>query len=263
MPSYLKTSLRAAPGPVPEIALQSRRHWGRWATAVVLSASAASLGFWAAGASAEERALAGFQAVKVEGSVKMRIQAGAFRVDVRTDRQEDIQTRVDTLNGVPTLVVSPSGRWLSWGSSKSATPEVTVQMPALQAVELAGSGDVDVDLQGLTSPKLRLAVAGSGDLNARGVQADQVEVSVAGSGDVRAAGKAQTISVAVAGSGDAWLQDLQAQEADVSVAGSGDAKVHVLRRLAVSVAGSGDVRYRGDPPHVRSVVRGSGTVKKF
>lgn len=258
--------------------------------AVVLSGSAAMVGLWggsamaqtappspiaaalSAAASAEatalppagDRALAEFQAVRVDGSLKVRLRTGAAqRVSVLGDaeRAKDIHTRVETLQGVPTLVIGSGSRWFQWGRRTDAV-EIVVQVPSVQSVELAGSGDVELELV-TRQPRLRLAVAGSGDLTARGADVEALEANVAGSGDLRVQGRAGTVAVAVAGSGDAWLQDLVAQDADVNVAGSGDARVHATRRLSAAVAGSGDVRYKGEPTMVRSVVRGAGTIKKF
>lgn len=106
-----------------------------------------------------------------------------------------------------------------------------------------------------------IAVAGSGDVQAPALNARDLKVAIAGSGDVTLGGKAQGLSVHIAGSGDVKAGRLEAQSAQVHIAGSGDATVWARDTLKVSVSGSGDVRYYGDPS-VQHSVAGSGSVRR-
>lgn len=210
-------------------------------------------------AAEEARAVSGFQAVALEGSVTVKVELAekeSVRVSADGQGADTVETLVETRKGVPTLVIRHTGSWFS----RKADAVVTVQGPAFKALGVAGSGRMEALLS--NQPSLLLMMAGSGDLNVKGVTAHQIDVNVAGSGDVRVQGAAQNLSVNVAGSGDAWLEQLEAEDVRVSVAGSGDARVNARQRLQVSVAGSGDVRYTGPVKDVTTRVVGSGTVKR-
>lgn len=211
---------------------------------------------WAA---EQARAVSGFQAVALEGSVTVKVELAekeSVRVSAEGTGADAVETLIETRKGVPTLVIRNAGRWFT----RKADAVVTVQGPSFKALGVAGSGWMEARLS--NQPSLILMMAGSGDLTVKGVTTHQIDVNVAGSGDVRVEGAAQNLSVSVAGSGDAWLEQLEAEDVRVSVAGSGDARVNARQRLQVSVAGSGDVRYTGPVKEVTTRVVGSGTVKR-
>ncbi|MFZ4649540.1 MAG: head GIN domain-containing protein [Rubrivivax sp.] len=214
----------------------------------------------AAWAAEETRTIAGFEAVALETSDRVRVELAeqaSVRVSGSPRAIEAIETILETRGGVPTLVIRSKHR--TWFES-SPSVQIVVQGPRFQALAVAGSGQLEATLS--NQPALRLSMAGSGDLRVRGVTTHLAEVNVAGSGDVRVQGAAQNLAVRVAGSGDAWLQELEAEDVRVSVAGSGDARVHARQRLRTSVAGSGNVRYSGPAKDVSHSVAGSGRAVK-
>jgi hypothetical protein len=217
---------------------------------------------WAA---EQNRAVAGFQAVALEGSATVKVSL-AERESVRVSGEESlldqVETVLETRKGVPTLVVRNKSSWISWsmGNKRHSPVVVTVQGPQFKALGVGGSGQLEAALS--NQPSLLLMLAGSGDLTVKGLTAHQVDANVAGSGDVRVQGAAQNLSVNVAGSGDAWLKDLEAEDVRVSVAGSGDVRVQARQRLKVSIAGSGDVRYSGPAKDVSISTVGSGRVTR-
>ena len=114
----------------------------------------------------------------------------------------------------------------------------------------------------VSTPRIdALAIAGSGDIHAPSITGESLRVSISGSGDVKVGGKVSGLTANISGSGDIRAGELEAQRVSVSIAGSGDATVRARETLSVSVAGSGDVRYYGDPAVTKSVL-GSGKVRR-
>jgi len=134
---------------------------------------------------------------------------------------------------------------------------VTVPFEDIEAVSLAGSGDVFSD-DAIKTDYLKVALSGSGDIKLK-VNTDNVSSAVSGSGDIVLAGKTQKLKCAVAGSGDINGYELVSNDAEVSVAGSGDIKVNVTDNLKARVAGSGDIYYKGNPRQDVKI-SGSGSV---
>jgi hypothetical protein len=207
----------------------------------------------------EKRALSGFQAVHLKGSMKVLIrQSGKEAVELRADDNllPLIETAVVMLDGVPTLEI---------GTKKGASYTthsrmvVTVDLADLKALVISGSGDVVAD--GVKTADLRLKITGSGDVRMNQLDAGNTAVNLSGSGDVALAGKSGKLSISIAGSGDVVTRDLAADDVSVSIAGSGDAQVNARKTLTVSIAGNGDVDYTGDPV-VRTSIAGHGNVKK-
>jgi hypothetical protein len=140
-----------------------------------------------------------------------------------------------------------------------ATLRVLVVSPTIEALSVAGSGDILAEA--LRSKSLDISVAGSGDVRIARLEAESLKASISGSGDVKVAGKVEAVSVSIAGSGDIEASRLESARAKVSIAGSGDVALWVRDSLDVSSVGSGDVRYLGNPV-VKSSAVGSGSVTR-
>ncbi|WP_250446211.1 head GIN domain-containing protein [Actinotalea sp. C106] len=128
----------------------------------------------------------------------------------------------------------------------------------LEAVELAGSGDITVDRA--DGETLAVSIQGSGAVRVDGVDVQGAAVSVAGSGDVVLGGRAAELQVSIEGSGAYEGEGLTSRDAAVSIAGSGDVDVEATRTLDVSIAGSGSVTHGGGA-RVTSDIQGSGDLR--
>jgi hypothetical protein len=181
----------------------------------------------------QAREVTAFKRIEVRGSTDVEVTAGqALKVVVSGDDNivPHIRTRVDG----DTLVID-----MEPGNYFKSNDLVTISTPALEAVTITGSGDVD----------------------AHHISADRFAVQITGSGDFKAEGKAAELQASVTGSGDMSLYGLATRRAEVSVRGSGDVQVNSAESLKASVSGSGDVRYRGSPRDKNIDVRGSGSVE--
>jgi hypothetical protein len=133
----------------------------------------------------------------------------------------------------------------------------TLTLPLIDALELVGSGDADVDFGGAESVEVQ--VDGSGDVRAVGIDAEAVRVGISGSGDAEVSGAADDGEFAIGGSGDLDASGLLVSTGSATVSGSGELSVHAVDSLDASIAGSGDISYAGSP-RLSSDVSGSGSV---
>jgi len=232
-------------------AIAEERSWWHWA------AGNATIGSGKLGS--ETRAVGGFQAIDLKGSMELVVRQAA-KESVELHGDDNLLPLVETVvvdhAGVPTLEI---GTRRGANFSTRSPLVVTVDVASLQLLVVSGSGDVLAD--GMKAGDLQLHVSGSGDVQLRRLSADALKVKVSGSGDVAVDGHTAKLSVSIAGSGDVTTRELQADDVSVSIAGSGDAIVNARKTLAVSIAGSGDVTYTGDAA-VKASVAGSGSVKK-
>lgn len=204
----------------------------------------------------ENRSVGEFNAIALRGAIKLIVNQGAA-TSVQVQADDQLLPLLETVLEGQRLTIG-FRRGESFRHNGSVT--VTVVTPQLQALGVAGSGEVL--LGAFSTPKLALSIAGSGDAMLQNLKTDELGVSISGSGDVRGSGgQAGRLNVSIAGSGDAQLGELKADEVSVRIAGSGDAVVHAEKTLRVSIAGSGDVRYSGNAAVSQSVA-GSGSVRK-
>jgi hypothetical protein len=208
----------------------------------------------------ETRDLGTFDAISLSGSYKVLVRQGsAVKLEIKADKNllPLIETRV---------VEGSKGRTLEIGSKKGfsfsskSDPQITLVLPLLRSIAIAGSGDMRVET--MKTPDVSVSVSGSGDVEFVDLSSDSLSVQVSGSGDIKARGRVAKFSLAVAGSGDIDARDLQAEEVKASIAGSGNATVHAVNTLKISIAGSGDIAYLGSPK-VSSSVAGRGVITKL
>ncbi|MCV2369522.1 head GIN domain-containing protein [Roseateles oligotrophus] len=208
----------------------------------------------------ESRDLGAFDALSLAGSYKVVVRQGAtVKLELKADKNflPLIETRVVEGSKGRTLEVSTK-KGFSFSSKND--PQITLVLPQLRAVAIAGSGDVRVET--MKTPAVNVSVSGSGDIEFVDLSSDSLSVQVSGSGDIKASGRTGKFSLSVAGSGDIDARGLQADEVKASIAGSGNATVHAVKTLKVSIAGSGEVAYLGSP-ELSSSVAGHGTITKL
>ncbi len=211
--------------------------------------------FAAAPASAEERrfALTGFDRVAVAGSDDVVITRGAFSVvaDGEADDLDRLDIKVD---GGVLKIGRKKGNW-GW---RGKDVRVSVALPALHGLALAGSADVTADRG--DGDRFGLNISGSGSIKLANLDTKTADIALSGSGDMVVGGRCGALNVRVAGSGNANLGGLRCTNASISIAGSGDVSAHVAGEANVRVAGSGDVVIAGGARCTKKVA-GSGNVR--
>jgi hypothetical protein len=218
------------------------------------------------------RQTAAFSRVDLKGSMRVTIVVGQPRsVTVRGDDNliGEIRTRVEG----ETLAISNRH---SYRSKIGLT--VAIRVPTLTAVELSGSGTIDVqDVKGASfavdlsgsgdiavtgeATRIDLSISGSGKAKLNGLEAHEVRADLSGSGDIEASGKTDQLDISVPGSGDVRFDRLVARDAHVDISGSGDVRVWAADSLTADISGSGEIRYAGNPHQVNKDVSGSGAIK--
>ena len=135
---------------------------------------------------------------------------------------------------------------------------VHISAPVIDRVHLQGSGDVS-SADAFEAEVIDLAVQGSGDIKMN-FTAKQIVATVQGSGDITLQGSTSELTCTIQGSGDVKAADLKTDRTKATITGSGDVSVTASMSIDAKITGSGDVKYRGNPPEVKSHVTGSGEV---
>lgn len=183
----------------------------------------------------ETRNVSGFTSVSVAGSTNVYITQGAvFKVEVK-----------GYSNLLPYFETKVVNNTLQLGfkqnvNVKNDNTDVYITMPALNGLQLAGSGNIS------TSG----AFNGNTDFNVR----------IDGSGNIHfGTGSTQNFYSVIAGSGSIYAIGMISDKADVNTSGSGNTEITALSELKVTIAGSGNVYY-GGTPLISTQISGSGAV---
>jgi hypothetical protein len=180
----------------------------------------------------ESRAVGAFSKIDLSGSPDVEVTIGP-EMSVTVTADDNILPVIDTRVEGETLRIDSKQSY-----SSSIGVKVKITAPALEAVNVTGSGNIHV----------------------AGLKAGEMGAEVTGSGNITLKGAAERLRAKITGSGDLQAGDLAAKEVRVTVTGSGNATVRAIEKLDASVTGSGDVHYSGNPPQVAKNVTGSGDI---
>jgi hypothetical protein len=177
--------------------------------------------------------VAPFKSVELAGSNNVVIHVGGKQsVVVKAD--DNLLDVVTTEVHSGTLVIANTP-----GSFSTSTPmSVEVVVPTLDALTLAGSGNLVVD----------------------GIDAQSLAVALPGSGTLSGSGTAARLDATVGGSGTIQFTGVVARNVHAVVSGSGSIFVTATESLDGSVSGSGAILYAGNPQTVTKSVTGSGAI---
>ena len=206
------------------------------ATGVVVAVAASQA--WAAD---RKFIVTGFDEIEVSGPFDVVVNVGkGASVRAAGDSKDLDRLKIEVVGG-ELRIGSKERRWTDW--SRSEPTKVWVTVPALKAVSLAGSGDVQVDR--IKGDAFTASIAGSGDLSIAAVAVTSASFSIAGSGDLVAAGSCRTAKVSIAGSGDVNIGGLRCQSLSANIAGSGGITANATQTAKLSIMGSGDITVSG------------------
>lgn len=183
---------------------------------------------------------AGFNAVRVAGSDTVNVVRGPVASVVARGPAALLDKLVIRTEGATLVVARKSAFGMGWSSGNVV---VTVTMPAIRAVDVAGSSDVSVDRA--DGVEFDASVSGSGNLDLADIATASTKLRVAGSGNITARGKTQTLSADVSGSGGLAAEKLIADTVSIAVMGSGDARAFARNSATLSVTGSGNANVAG------------------
>jgi len=203
----------------------------------------------------QERQVSGFNKIKLSDQGTVYVEFGdseALLIEAEDNLLEYLESEVegDTLKiGVKERV-----------NLRPKEPiNFYVTLKKLDALDISGSGKMQVPEISVTS--FSIDISGSGDVDMTALYAASLDVEISGSGKVDIeGGEVEDQDIDISGSGRYNARDVQSGRTKIEVSGSGEATVRVRDHLEVDVSGSGDVRYLGAPT-VDEDVSGSGDVE--
>jgi hypothetical protein len=247
----------------------------------------------------ETRNVSSFTRLSYRVPGKLYLKQGSPQ-KVELEGPADVLKEIETEVSGDKLVIGRENRWNDWGWDNKYNITVYVTMPNIEAVSVAGSGDLfceekinvnNLELSVSGSGSMRLAfaasgnvegdVSGSGDMDLKGscnnfdsdvsgsgkvyvstTIKESADFGVSGSGRIQAQGTARNVKASISGSGRISAGDLATESCVIRISGSGDMEINVKDELDATISGSGNVTYTGDPKRVNSHASGSGNVRK-
>jgi hypothetical protein len=247
---------------------------------------------------AETRNVSGFTSVTLAGIGNVYLTQGGTE-SVRIEAEDNLIPYFDTSVQGTTLKIGLKDQYMGVSIRPTQPVKFYVTLPKIEAITLAGSGDMlagkiqtdalkisllgsgNISADSLAVTNLDINLAGSGDITLGTVSASAANATIAGSGDIQldaltaqkitsktagsgnliVSGKVSEQSAEILGSGDYQASGLKSDTGTVRVSGSGTCRVSVTGTLNVSVLGSGDVIYSGSPK-VNASIAGSGNINR-
>jgi len=204
----------------------------------------------------ETRNVTGFDEVSFCLAGEVYISLGqSYNVVLEGDR--DYLKEVETKVSGGELVIKRD----SWWNTGNQKVIVRITMPALNGVDVSGSGKVMVN-DPLKSDHFEADISGSGKVYLKDVTMGSVEFDISGSGSftVEGSGTMDKLEVDISGSGSYKGESTKIGTFDASISGSGNCDCYVTDMLRAQISGSGSVWYSGNPK-IDASISGSGKVR--
>jgi hypothetical protein len=183
----------------------------------------------------EQRTTGNFSKVYNSGSTDVYITQGSvYKVEVRgySNLLPYFETRLE--NGTLKLGYRPGV------NVSNDNTEVFITMPALDGLQLAGSGNISTAGNFTGSSNFESRIDGSGNITI-------------------AQGSTQNFNSSITGSGNIYAFGMIAGLAETNTVGSGNTEITATNQLRVRIEGSGNVYYRSTPSVIANIT-GSGVV---
>ncbi|SMB98212.1 phage shock protein C (PspC) family protein [Hymenobacter roseosalivarius DSM 11622] len=204
------------------------------------------------GSGRESYNVEGFREVTVLGSYRTVIRSGdTFRVTAAGPARELRDLKIDR-DGDELMVRSRNRSLFSgnWGRNQDRDKVlITIEMPALDKLDLAGA--VRADVSGFTNQStLEVDQAGASHLRLNG-DYRSLNLDLAGACRTTLQGRADRLEVDGAGACELAAARFTARAADVDLAGMSKARLRVEESLRADAVGASVIEYSGNPGSVK------------
>lgn len=202
----------------------------------------------------------GFTRVSVAGGYRVVVRYGQdFRVEASGD-DDDLQHLRMKRDGSE-LKISPRNTSIFGGLRDQHKVLIRIEMPALEALELAGA--VQADLGGFErQDRLRVEQAGASHLRLNG-HYGTLKLELAGACRTTATGRADALELDAAGACELAAATLHARTANVDLAGLCKARLHVTERIKGDAVGASEIAYSGQPRSVDVDAAGPSSIRRL
>ncbi|MEO8583168.1 MAG: head GIN domain-containing protein [Flavitalea sp.] len=204
----------------------------------------------------QQRTVGNFDQIQSFGSFDVSISSAETN-SVKVEAEENLQEFIEVVVDNNTLNIRQKR---NYNIDSPHGIKITLFAPALRALRLFGSGNVQTENRIPSPGQLEIESSGSGDI-IYDLKAESLKAQLSGSGKMQLAGMANDVDAAINGSGNIKAKDLETNKTGIRISGSGNAEINVKEKLNLEINGSGDVRYWGSPD-VNTHIAGSGTVVK-
>jgi hypothetical protein len=222
----------------------------------------------------ETRSLESYSSVEISGDFEVQIDIGASSKAVIETDENLMQYIITHVSGNKLIIEIRDDVNLR----PSRPIEVTVTTPAVDQIELNGSGYVYC--YGIETEELSVRLSGSGQIELYNIVASSAEMElngsgfirgelyvenlttkIEGSGEIKAEGTSVNTNHIIIGSGRINADEVIAEVSTVCITGSGITDTYASEALDVTIIGSGIVYYEGNAD-LDSNISGSGKVIK-
>lgn len=188
---------------------------------------------------------------------------GPFDIELVNGTTPSLTIETDE-NIMPYITVDNENGWLILKSREhsnlrpSHNIKIKITVSELNAITLAGSGDITSPDKLISNSKMDVKLIGAGDINLS-VNTPEISSEIEGSGDISLSGETKDAFIKIVGAGNYKAEDLKTENTKIEIMGSGDAGVFADSFIKVNISGSGDVSYKGKA-RIEQHIAGSGSI---
>lgn len=207
----------------------------------------------------EQRPCEPLRAVSVSGDFALVIRT-AEQLTLTLTGDDDILPRVRTRVQDGVLLIDYDEAWTTSRLTPTQPLTVTLLLPALESLALAGDGRCEADA--LTGATLALNLSGTSHATLTDIDIDALSLDISGRSETTLTGRVQQQTLTVSGMAQVDAAKLRSHDAQVRVGGMSQITLWAVDSMSIHMDGSPRLQYYGDPT-METTKEGEGVILRL
>jgi len=208
-------------------------------------------------ANAEVRAVSGFTAIEVSGSIDLFISQGTEEGVAVSASNAEIKNHIRTEVSKGTLHISFEGAWRNWTSTKS---KAYITFKELRRLEASGASNITTT-DPITVDNFKVECSGASDFKGN-LTANNLTVTATGASNIRLTGKAEKLVLEASGACFVRAYDMQTNVCNVVASGASNVRINFNQDLIAEASGGSTIYYKGNGNTREVVASGGASIKR-
>lgn len=200
--------------------------------------------------------VSGFNKLSMGSAFKIDVKQGGSYSVTATGRAEDLDDMESAVKG-GTLHLGYKNK--GWNRNRK-TVEISIVMPALEAVEFSGASKANV-ARFSNVKNMDIEVSGASQVT-MSVASPKVAVEVSGASSLTLNGEGDVLTGEVSGASSLKGRDFSAKTVNIDASGASSAAIVASNTVNAEASGASSIRYSGGAKDIRSNTSGASSVKR-
>ncbi|MBV9987096.1 MAG: DUF2807 domain-containing protein [Chitinophagaceae bacterium] len=195
-------------------------------------------------ANAEVRAVSGFSAIEVSGTIDLYLSQGSEEAVAISASSEEIRQRMRTEIRGNTLLIYLDGKGLNWKKWVNHKMKAYVTFKTLKRLEASGACNVKAT-EPIRQDELKMELSGASDFTGE-LNLKTLRVDASGASNAKLSGVADDVNITASGACNLKAYDLKTIMCKTEASGASHIRITVDKELNANASGGSTIFFKGN-----------------